>query len=330
MKDKTILAAFLAILMMAIPLAVTFGKNPTSQGLEEFVPHIDTDRTNAYFSVYVNGLDEVQQIDYIDYICGVLAAECPVSFHPEALRAQAVAVYTYALKKREIGQSNPCEEHKGADVCSDYHHCKSYMTPQQQRERWGDDYDANTKKIRSVVDSVRDQAMVYEGSVITAVFFAISSGKTEAAADVWGSPIPYLVSVESEGDPTSAGYESTVQFSAEELKAKILEKFGETVFPENPSEWITDISRSDAGGITLLNLCGNQIKGTEMRTLLDLRSTNFEQSFTDGMFTFRVRGYGHDVGMSQYGADYYARQGMSWQDILKHYYTGIEIVEWKL
>ena len=171
------------------------------------------------------------------------------------------------------------------------------------------------------------QVIVYDGEIINAVFFSISSGKTEAAESVWGYEIPYLVSVDSDFDSGASGYMSTVSVSVNEYKSKLADSFGCSF--EN-SIYPTNINRSSAGGIISITVGGKTLTGTQFRMLFGLRSSNIVIENDGDNVVFTVKGYGHGVGMSQYGANQLAKQGYTYDMILKYYYSGTELVSEKM
>ena len=167
--------------------------------------------------------------------------------------------------------------------------------------------------------------MQYNDEYICAVFHAISNGTTENATDVWGGKYPYLISVSSIGDKLSPAYQSQVTFTEKEFK-EILQKEG-VKFTKDTEKWIEKITNTETGMVKSIQICGKTLKGTEFRTIFSLKSSTFTYEYKDKKFIFTVNGYGHGVGMSQYGADYMARQGFSYKEILEHYYQGAEIVQ---
>lgn len=276
-------------------------------------------------SVFLSDEGRTEEMDINEYLKCVVAAEMPADFEAEALKAQAVAARTYLYAHIEQAQKgNISEGHNGAAVCTDYTHCQAYMSENKRRESWGDAADANWEKVSGAVESTTGEIMTYNGETISAVFHSTSSGSTEAAADVWGSDVPYLQSVASVGDEQSPKYLSEVSMSEAEFKNIAEDKV-------NGIDWskgvVTDIVRSGAGGIISLKLGGVEVKGTDFRTMFDLRSTNVEITNENGSVKMSVKGYGHGVGMSQYGANYLASQGRKYEEILKTYYTDVEIVQ---
>lgn len=269
-------------------------------------------------TLFHNG--KVEKLPLNEYLAGVLSAEMPASFPLEALKAQAVAARTYTMNRASL---TPSTEHQGAMVCSNPAHCKAYKPIAESAKNWGDKANAYISKINSAVESTDGEILLYDGKPISAVFFSMSSGKTERAVDVWGSDVPYLQSVESVGETKLENYLKTVTFSYDEFKKKLTEKYPAMVFGEDPTLWIKDITRSDAGGVMKLNVGGVLLKGSDFRNALSLRSTNFSVKCENDIVSIETRGYGHGVGLSQYGAKLLAEEGKSYSEILSRYYKGV-------
>ena len=277
------------------------------------VPSGDTVR------VYFPEEDRTEEMDLREYIVGVTAAEMPVSFAHDALCAQALASLTYTLYQRAHPKAALAD---GAAVSTDPAAYQAYWTEDEMRERWGGDYEENLAKIRRAVDEVIGYEIVYGDEPVAAAFHAVSPGRTESAENVWGAEIPYLVSVESAGDSVSPKYASSLTVNAKELKAKLgLEAEGA------PEDWFGEPVYSEAGTLLSVEIAGREFTGQELRGVFGLRSAAIAIDCDGDAVTFSVRGYGHGVGLSQYGADYYARQGMTWREIIGHYYPGTSIVE---
>ena len=274
-------------------------------------------------SVYVKDEDKVCRMDMSQYLKEVVAAEMPAEFEPEALKAQAVAARTYFVNRKKAGNEEAKKEHKGADICTDSTHCKAWMSEEARKNAWGaEKAEEYWKKISDAVDSTSGVIITYNDAPISAVFHSTSSGFTENAKDVWGGDVPYLVSVESKGDEASPRYHSELVLPADEFKKKAEENIDGINWE---SGVIGDIERSNAGGIKSIYIGGVKIKGTLLRSIYGLRSSNIE-IIEDGDFVrMEVTGFGHGVGMSQYGANYLASCGMDYKDILKTYYTGVEV-----
>jgi len=267
---------------------------------------------------------ELRQMDMETYLTGVVRAEMPASFEMEALKAQAVAARTYTLHKMENGGS---ANHPEADACDDIHCCQAFKTAEQAAADWGADAEAYEAKVRQAVEETDGMCVLYEGKPVLAVFHSSSAGMTQDASAVWsGGGLPYLTGVQTpENADTVPNYDSTATFSAAELKAKLLEALPDADLSGSPSNWFTNIQQQANGTVTSLAVGGVAVTGSRLRSILDLRSACFTISFGESGVTFFVTGYGHGVGMSQYGANVLAAGGMGFQEILTWYYTGTEV-----
>lgn len=220
-------------------------------------------------------------------------------------------------------KENPDGKAGDADITDDTGLHQGYYDEQTRREKWGDKYDTYSEKFSAAVNAVYGQILTYEDKPITAAYFALCAGRTESAKNIWGGDVPYLVSVTSTGDRLSPDLQTETVLSAEEVRTALAAD-SEIVLGENPAEWITDltVSDSESGVVTAVCVGGKTVTGQTLRTWFGLRSPAFTVGYTDGSFHFTVSGSGHFVGMSQYGADYMARQGSDYKEILAHYYPG--------
>ena len=298
-------------------------EQPTQQPpQQEDGPEIYTGAPGS-FKILDKSSGRVSVVQAIDYVRGAVAAEMPALFHPEALKAQAVAAYTYAVRQAVRQRANPEATLKGADFEADPKNRQVYITEKQAKELYGDQYDLYWGKVCAAVDEVMGYILVYDQQPIAAAYHAISAGRTEAASNIWqGEDPPYLAPVESPGDLLASGYKTTVRVDAQDLGAKMRAAYPGIVLPKDVSSWIQILERSDSGYVTQVSVGGQVMKGQELRTMLELRSSHFEVSYSGGAFTFTVLGYGHGAGLSQNGADYMARQGATFDEILLHYYPG--------
>jgi stage II sporulation protein D len=222
-----------------------------------------------------------------------------------------------------MGREKPA--HPEADVCDDPGCCKAHSTDEALRENCGGDYDANMQKILSAVRSTDGEYMSYGGEVIQAVFHSSSSGRTEDSAAIWQAE-PYLVSVESpETAEDVPNYVTSVTVSPEDFREAVLTVHPEAEFGEDPAFWLGAAVRDASGRVESVDIGGTQVPGTELRTIFKLRSTAFTLDYTAEGFLFTVTGYGHGVGMSQYGANVMAEDGADYEEILTHYYPGAEL-----
>ena len=272
------------------------------------------------FTLYDRGSGQLLTVDTQQLVRGMLAAEMPPNFHPEALKAQAVAGHTYASYLRRLKQS---AQEEGPDLECDVANWQSYTTQEAFYQRYGSLADAYWDQICQAADQVSAYLLTYEGQPILAAYCSMSNGWTEDAANVWSAGLPYLKPVESFGDTLAPDYETRAQFTPEELSQALQTAWPQIQLAEDPAGWIEVAAQSDSGYVTQVRVGDLEVHGKELRTALGLRSSDFTVSYgDDGLFTFTVQGYGHGVGFSQYGADYMARQGATFDEILSHYYPG--------
>lgn len=322
MKSYTLICFLLSLTMILCPLISTDKIKDvfTTENDTETINVIESE-TNATVKVMSASSKNIIEINLRDYLLGVVAAEMNPTYHEEAIKAQIIASHTLLLYLK----NHRSDELGSADISDSPASHQGYLTTEQQKEKWGENYDMYAEKLRKCIDEVLNLTIQYDGEYINSVFHAISNGKTEDAKDVWGGEIPYLKSVTSIGDTLSPAYISTVEFDSKTLKEKLKEY--NIDFSDTPEEWVEKISNTESGMVNNIKICGKDIKGTEIRTALGLKSSTFSVELKDDKFIFTVKGYGHGVGMSQYGANHMANQGFDYKGILKHYYTGIEIVE---
>ncbi len=275
--------------------------------------------------VFMREDELVLNITVQEYIVGVLAAEMLPTYHEQALKAQAVAAYTYLLYKKSEQQKSPDESLKGAYLSNDSSTHQGYLTSEERSEKWGDKAEQYEKKLNKAVEAVLGKVITFDGKPIIAAFHANNSGVTHSAKTVWGGDVPYLQSVVSVGDKLSPDCVKTVAISSQEFSSLAGALDGCNLNGE-ASDWIGDVKADENGYVQSAVIGGGEFTGLRVRDALGLRSAVFTYEYKDGTFRFTTEGYGHGVGMSQYGADYMARQGSSWEEIIKHYYTGVEIV----
>ena len=252
----------------------------------------------------------INEINLEDYLIGVLGGEMPVSFPLEALKAQAVASRTYVLYQKEHNT-------KDYDVLNTTTN-QVYKDEEALRQAWNEDYDDNLSKIKQAINETEGEVMVYNEEIIDALFFSTAPGITENSEDVFSSSLPYLRSVESNWDKKAPNYESTKSFSLEEFK---------NLLGLNSVSNIIVGEFSNTGRTKSLIIDNVTLDANDIRNKLNLRSTYFDYDVKDNTITFTTYGYGHGVGMSQYGAKYMAEEGYSYKEILEHYYTDIKIIK---
>ena len=230
--------------------------------------------------------------------------------------AQAVAARTFACRQQLRGK------HPDADVCTESACCQACLSEEQLRARLGDKFEAAWDKASAAVQATEGEVLTYDGALIEATYFSCSGGSTEDAAAVWGTEFPYLQAVASPGEEKAAHYTDTVRFSVEAFQNAL----GVTL-SGSPGSWFRDVTYTDGGGVDTIVIGGTTYRGTELRSLLGLRSTAFSVSTTEDTVTVTTRGYGHRVGMSQYGADAMAVTGSTCPEILAHYYPGTTLTK---
>ncbi len=255
-----------------------------------------------------------------DYLIGVVAAEMPASFGIEALKAQAVASRSYALYTlRE-------KKHGDMDLCDNPACCSACSNLSALREKWGLNFDVYYDKVKSAVEATDGEYLSYEGEPILAVFHSSSYGSTESSENVWSSPKPYLKAVSTpETADRVTNLFTTVAVSLTDFRETILKKHPGAVFGEDAGQWISSMLYDESGRVNYAIVGGVKTAGTELRQLFNLRSAAFTYRLENGAIIFSVSGYGHGVGMSQYGANILAATGKKYGDILKTYYTGAQI-----
>ncbi len=321
---RILILIFMFLFMILVPLLALKGGcktiRPNNQSRDIKVGDVKSENSR-FFKVMDQSNGEIINIKDEDFLIGVVASEMPAKFNSEALKAQAVASYTYFSRQREKSRENGKNDF---DFTVNTQKGINYITEEKMRNNWGDNFNSYYGKIKNCVDSVYGEVLKEDGELILAVYHAISSGKTEKSVDVFGGECKYLTNVCSPGDKSAPGYETVVKVDLEKFKYVLSSKFGNCNFDGNPENWVGSIERTEAGTVRKINICSHDFKGTEVRTMFALRSSNFDISFSkeDNKFVFTVRGYGHGVGMSQRGAEAMALEGNDYKKILSWYYPG--------
>lgn len=251
----------------------------------------------------------VINLNMTDYLIGVVSSEMPASFNLEALKAQSVLARTYALKAKQTGK-------KLTDTVS----TQSYIDMDQMKNKWGNSFNTYYNKIKNAVENTNGEYLSYNGNYIEALYHSTNNGKTESSLDVFGNYYPYLISVSSEYDKNASSYLRTINMPLDTISNKL----GLSL---NNDSVINILSYTDGGNIKEININGNNFSGKKVRELLGLRSADFDISISDNNANITTRGYGHGVGMSQYGANGMANAGYGYKDILSHYYPGTTLTK---
>ena len=261
----------------------------------------------------------VTEMTLPDYLWGVVAAEMPASFELEALKAQTVAARTYWLS--QSGTS----KHEGADICADSGCCQAYIPREEAAANWGDKAEEYGGRIARAVAQTDGLCVTYEGKPIQALFFSSAPGSTVDAQAVWGRALPYLVSVDSPEGEEVPNYHSQLTMTTGEFRTLVAEEYPQADLTGPVSGWLSDFVWEPSGTVSRVKVGGVSMTGGQVRKLLGLRSACFSVSVRGEEMTFHVTGYGHGVGMSQYGANAMARQGKNFREILNWYYTGTQV-----
>ncbi|PAF40455.1 stage II sporulation protein D [Terribacillus saccharophilus] len=258
--------------------------------------------------------NSVETVPLETYVTRVVASEMPADFELEALKAQAVAARTYVVRYMEDHQAEKPEAIEVSDSTSD----QVYKNEEELRQAWGKDYEEKMTKLTEAVEGTSGEIIMYDGEPITPSFFSTSNGYTENAEDYWENPLPYLKSVESPWDKQSPKFEDQKVIEIEEAE-KLL---GVDIDPNKPPG---ELKRNSSQRVSEIEIGGKKFTGREIREKLGLKSTDFTLSMKDNHLIFQTKGYGHGVGMSQYGANGMAAEGKTYKDILTYYYKDTEI-----
>jgi len=299
---EILIAIWLGLIVPGILLAVLSGKQVKDWEIRQTTP-VETAQTSEFLLPVLQADGSQQKMELDRYILGVVLAEMPADFAPEALKAQAVVARTYALKRYYAS-----DKHTYA-VCTDSTCCQAYCCPEEKYPQEA------VRKAAQAVEATSGQVLTYNGELIEATYFSCSGGRTEDAVAVWGGEIPYLQAVDSPGEENAASYLKSVRFSIQEL-AQILQK------DRLAGDFIGAITYTSGGGVDTIVIGDTTYTGVEIRRLLGLNSTAFTITALGDTVTVTTKGYGHRVGMSQYGADAMAQAGNSYTQILAHYYQG--------
>lgn len=272
--------------------------------------------------IYNEATGEVDTVSIFDYVIGAVAAEMPMSYSDEALKAQAVAAHTYALARKALAAQEPAP--MGAYFSANPSSRLGYVTDDVMKQMWGDAYAENRARLVELIEPILHQILTYDGQPALTCYHAISNGATESSEAVWGTALPYLVSVESMFDLSSPDYEQSLSFSSLEVSQLLGQSIMGLDFSTDPATWFSQMERTPAGYVSKVHFGQASCSAADVRTALGLRSTDFTAVYdaaTD-TFAFTTRGYGHGVGMSQYGAHAMALTGKTYEQILAWYFPG--------
>lgn len=273
-----------------------------------------------FFLIEDSSTGEVMQVPRRDYLIGAAASEMPFSWPDEALKAQMVAAHSYALYCRDHATAA-----NGSWLSADPARRQGYLSDAVLHSYWGTSYETNYARLSALADSVLNDVLCCDGAPAGTSYFAISNGRTEASENVWGSALPYLVPVDSSTDLTADNYEVTISLSTAQVQQMLSSGMGIAADLSAPESWFGTPTLTASGYVAQLPVCGQSISGPALRSALNLRSACFTIQYSDGSFLITTQGYGHGVGMSQWGAKALAEQGWNYADILAHYFPGTQL-----
>lgn len=326
------------IIFFIIPTLLTI--TPKKENVEETISNIDENLEETvnqqqeydyqkYKTIKLlhqeNG--QVEELNIDEYLYGVVSSEMPANYELEALKAQAVVARTYTIYQI-IHNSG---KHENADICDNSNCCQAWISKDKRMAKWSvEEAESNWNKILEAVNSTSGKIITYAGEPINAFFHANSGGVTESSLNIWGGiDYPYLKSVETAGEEGYTQYNSEVVYTKEDLLNKIKEKYPECEIDFAQENCIQIIEYTTSGRVKTIKFGNVEIAGTEARTIFGLKSTNITFNIEGDNIKFSVIGYGHGVGMSQTGADALAKSGANYEEIIKHFYTDVEIIEVK-
>lgn len=326
MKRLIYYAGMMVVVVILVPMAIVRGceRPPKTEPPEKI-----TVTVGHKISVYNKAFNKTEIMDLEEYLKGVVAAEMPADFDMEALKAQAVAARTFAYGRLCGVYCSKQGVHDGTDICTDPSHCQAWTSRESAIKKWSVLFAAgNWAKIEKAVDETKDMIVTYHGSIANTLFHASSCGMTENSEDVWaGVKVPYLRSVVSDGDQFSKGYAATILMGTGEMAEKLRKAYPDADVDSIAADSIKILDYTASGRVKTLKIGNVMMKGTEFRSLFGLRSASFDvKPAEDDMLKITTTGYGHGVGMSQWGADSLAKKGGAFREILEHYYTGVDIL----
>ena len=282
------------------------------------------DSTSPTITVYNCSTNKTEKMDIETFLYGVVASEMSSDFSEEALKAQAVAARTYIIYKIE---NNMTQGHNGADICTNSNHCQAYASYEELKNKKGDEWIKNSyPKIKQAVDDTKGHILTYDNKAILPLYFSTSSGKTENSEEVFSAQYPYLKSVSSPYEEQSPKYYTEKKINKNDFVNLLKKNYSSiSISSENLNNTVKILDRTTAGSVNTIQVGNKKITGRNMRTIFGLNSSNFDLGFNSDTVIFKVKGYGHGVGMSQWGAEGMAQKNYKYDEILFHYYTDTQI-----
>lgn len=328
---KKFLLYFLAFIFICFLLPAFLTKTSPISKKEEQVSEIEKPVEDKKYDYKKYGTikllhkktQQVEEVELDQYLCHVVSAEMPADFELEALKAQAIVARTYTLYKANS------RKHENADICDDSTCCQAWISKEDRLARWEEGKrESNWQKIEQCVKDTKGKIVTYNNEPINAFFHSNSGGTTELPVNVWGgSGLPYLQVVETAGEEGYSQYASEIELSNDELVDKLKQRYEDIQIDFSNLEEIKILEYTDSNRVKTIRFGNHEISGVEARSIFGLKSTNFEITKETEKVKFTVKGYGHGVGMSQTGADTMAKQGSNYEDIIHHFYIGVEIKE---
>lgn len=316
---------FSAVSIAVLPaIPVFFSGSAVTEKVRK-IPDGEPSYTGEPYKVLDVSSREVIEVDEKTYVVGAVCAEMPATFETEALKAQAVVAHTYAERQRMKERSDPDPELCGADFSNDTNKYQGYFTKNQAMQYYGDNFEMYYDKIDNAVNEVLPYIVTYDDEPIISAFHSMSSGKTESAENAWGTVVDYLVPVDSSYDTSAPKYTEENRYSKEQLRQILAEKFSGITLSDDFTTWISINSVSESGTVLSAMVGDFKVSGNDIREVLGLRSACFDITYDGETVIITTRGFGHGVGMSQYGANSMATDGKSWREILEHYYPDCTI-----
>lgn len=326
----TTILLFLIVLMIGLPTLIIRACGSTAEPLP---PAAGIDRTplsapaaEVKLTVYQQQTKELAEMTLEEYLVGVLAAEMPASFELEALKAQAVVARTYTVNQMLAFGGKGCDKHAGADICTESSHCQAWQSEAEALARWPENEAATYwNKLRTAVRETAGKVITHDGNLIDAVFHSTCGGQTENSEEVWTTALPYLRGVSCTYCSGSRWYQTEHEVSAAKFTDAIVPYVSALPVSATGRPLLGTARRSASGRIKSLVIAGETVTGRDFRTALGLPSTNVQWEVEDKKIVFTAQGYGHGVGLCQYGADGMAKAGKSYLEIISHYYTNVKI-----
>lgn len=320
MRPVLVLLASIVVVLLIVPTVIVGSWRTTT-------PAPPAPADDIMIKLYVTSTKQLLSISLEEYVKGVVAAEMPANFHVEALKAQAVAARTYAVKRALFFGGKGCDAHPQADLCDNPAHCQAWLPVAELQRKWGMlDYQTYWKKVCQAVDATAGQILTYQGMTIDPLFHSTCGGHTEDAGDVWQKSFPYLVAKECAYCQHSPKLKTEQSYSLDNFLAAVRELDGSVAVTtgqlRTASASLSAAAKTASGRVKAVTIGGRTIPATTLRYALGLNSTNFTYKIEDNKITFTVIGYGHGVGLCQYGADGMAQAGKTYTDILRYYYQG--------